>query len=235
MAEDQATTAPVEAQPVGDDTACPTTILSLTHLQTTAPEASTETKSEAPAAPTEAAEGKTRLIKHFLRVSTNRIAIASATTNEKDAEKAETDPATAGAQATTEATAPDGTNAEAETVPSDGAAADGTAATPASAKGKRKSTGGVPEHKNKKANKRKSMVNLVPDAQPGDYFFAKFKGFPPWPSIICDESMLPETLLASRPVSALNSQGDLREDFQPGGKNAKDRTYPIMFLETNEL
>lgn len=79
------------------------------------------------------------------------------------------------------------------------------------------------------------MANLIPTAKPGDYFFAKFKGYPPWPSIICDESMLPETLLATRPVSTENSQGVLREDFQEGGKNAKDRTYPIMFLETNEL
>lgn len=140
-------------------------------------------------------------------------------------------PAVAGEQATTEATAPDGRTAEAKPVSSDAA----TVATPASAKGKRKSTGGVPEHKKKQLNKKKSMASLITNAQPGDYYFAKFKGYAPWPSIICDESMLPETLLATRPVSTENSQGELREDYKEGGKNAKDRTYPVMFLETNEL
>lgn len=154
--------------------------------------------------------------------------LESATAAETDdAAPTNADPAVAREQATTEATAPDGTTGEAETVKSDGAAA-----TPAS-KSKRKSTGGVPEHKNK--SKRKSLVPIISDAQPGDFYFAKFKGFAPWPSIICDESMLPETLLASRPVSAINAQGDLREDFLPGGKNARDRTYPVMFLQTNEL
>ncbi|KAF1351256.1 hypothetical protein BDV97DRAFT_398204 [Delphinella strobiligena] len=176
---------------------------------TTAPE-TTETKTEAPATSTEVNEAS----------------------NTATSEAPEADPAAAAEpQATTEANAPDGSTAEAETVTSDAA----TAATPASAKGKRKSVSGVPEHKKKAAGKRKSMANLIPTAKPGDYFFAKFKGYPPWPSIICDESMLPETLLATRPVSTENSQGELRADFQEGGKNAKDRTYPIMFLETNEF
>lgn len=149
-------------------------------------------------------------------------------TDNVDAAPTDADPAVAEEQTTTEATAPEGTSGEAETAKPDDAAV-----TPASSKGKRKSSAGVPEHKNK--NKRKSILPIISDAQPGDYYFAKFKGFAPWPSIICDESMLPETLLASRPVSALNAQGDLREDFLPGGKNARDRTYPIMFLQTNEL
>lgn len=140
-------------------------------------------------------------------------------------------PDAAGEATTTEATGPDGESAEAQPTSADGTAV----ATPASAKGKRKSGAGVPEHKNKKLNKRKSTVNLTLGAQPGDYFFAKFKGYAPWPSVICDEDMLPETLLATRPVSTENSQGELRADYQEGGKNAKDRTYPIMFLETNEL
>lgn len=61
------------------------------------------------------------------------------------------------------------------------------------------------------------------------------KGYPPWPCIICDEEMLPETLLKTRPVSAKRLDGSYRDDFTEGGKNARDRTYPIMFLGTNEL
>lgn len=131
----------------------------------------------------------------------------------------------------------DGNNAE-EAAPS--ASAEPAAATTPAAGGKdkkRKSTGGVPEHKGKKAQgKRKSMpANLNLDAKPGQFFWARLKGYPPWPSVICDESMLPEVLLASRPVSTSRPDGTIREDFLEGGKNAKDRTYPIMFLSTNEL
>ena len=49
------------------------------------------------------------------------------------------------------------------------------------------------------------------------------------------EEMLPESLLATRPVSTERADGTLRDDFKEGGKNVKDRTYPIMFLSTNEL
>lgn len=145
------------------------------------------------------------------------------------------DEETAGKQATTEATAPDGETAEAAEAPS--APADNAAETPASANKnqKRKSIGGVPEHKNKKLNKKKSMPTLHLDCKPGDYYWAKLKGYPPWPAIICDEQMLPESLLASRPVSTARPDGSIRDDFKEGGKNAKERTYPIMFLSTNEL
>jgi hypothetical protein len=50
-----------------------------------------------------------------------------------------------------------------------------------------------------------------------------------------DEEMLPESLLASRPVSTTRADGSLRDDFKEGGKNAKERTFPVMFLATNEL
>jgi len=100
---------------------------------------------------------------------------------------------------------------------------------------KRKSTSGVPEHKAKKLNKKKSMADLHLDVYPGQLWFARTKGHPPWPAIICDEEMLPESLLAKRPVSAMRTDGSWREDFLPGGKNARDRRYPIMFLGTNEL
>ncbi len=111
--------------------------------------------------------------------------------------------------------------------------------TPASTKKnqKRKSFSGVPEHKTKKLNKKKSVkdLQLHLDVKPGEYYFARMRGYPAWPSIICDEKMLPEILLRTRPVSAMRMNGTYREDFEKGGKNVADRTYPIMFLATNEL
>lgn len=138
----------------------------------------------------------------------------------------------AGAQATTEVNAPDGKGtAEADVA----GAADAASSTPAGNKNKRKSTGGVPEHKNKKLNKKKSMPTLNVDLKPGDFVWARLKGYPPWPAICCDESMLPETLLGTRPVSTAYSDGTYRADFADGGKNVKDRTYPVMFFSTNEF
>lgn len=135
----------------------------------------------------------------------------------------------AGPQATTTVKPPEGEDKAVADV--EGAA---TEATPAK-NGKRKSTGGVPEHKSKKLNKKKSMAQLNLEAKPGDYYWARLKGFPPWPAIVCAEDMLPETLLGTRPVSTLRPDGTYREDFAEGGKNVRDRTYPIMFLATNEL
>ncbi|SMR51380.1 unnamed protein product [Zymoseptoria tritici ST99CH_1E4] len=112
------------------------------------------------------------------------------------------------------------------------------ASTPASGSKdkKRKSTGGgVPEHKGKKLNKKKSMPDLNLNCKPGEHYWARLKGYSPWPAIICDESMLPEALLASRPVSTARPDGSFREDFEEGGKSVRDRTFPIMFLSTNEF
>ncbi|KAK5135348.1 hypothetical protein LTR08_005290 [Meristemomyces frigidus] len=141
---------------------------------------------------------------------------------------------TAGKQATTEVTAPDGATAEVVEAP-DASATDATLAS--GKKEKRKSTGGIPEHKMKKLNKKKSNLNLKLnlDCQPGEMYWARLKGYPPWPSMICDEQMLPESLLASRPVSTARPDGSLRADFQEGGKNAKERTFAVMFLSTNEF
>ena len=143
----------------------------------------------------------------------------------------------AGKQATTEVNAPDGEGtAEVAEAPSAVAAEADVDATPAGGKKeKRKSTGGVPEHKGKKLNKKKSMPTLHLDCQPGELYWARLKGHPPWPAIICDESMLPESLLGTRPVSTTRPDGSLRDDFKDGGKNAKERTFPVMFLATNEV
>jgi len=110
--------------------------------------------------------------------------------------------------------------------------------TPASASkstGRRKS-GGVPEHKGKKLNKKASSAKMThTDAKPGDYFYVRLKGYPLWPAIVCDESMLPNTLLKSRPVTAARPDGTYRDDYKDGGPKVKDRTFPVMYMHTNEL
>jgi hypothetical protein len=105
----------------------------------------------------------------------------------------------------------------------------------ANSKARRKS-GGVPEHKTKKLNKKASKAKMTHiDAKPGDYFMVRLKGYPVWPAIICDESMLPTSLLKSRPVTAAGPDGTYRAEYQDGGSKAKDRTFPVMYLYTNEL
>jgi hypothetical protein len=116
--------------------------------------------------------------------------------------------------------------------------ANGTPATSAKkqSNGKRKSTGGIPEPKSKKLNKKKSVQKITHlDAQPGDYYFARLKSYPPWPSIICEEDMLPQSLITTRPVTTKQQDGTYRADYADGGKKVHERTYPIMFLQTNEL
>ncbi|OJJ46254.1 hypothetical protein ASPZODRAFT_142875 [Penicilliopsis zonata CBS 506.65] len=126
-----------------------------------------------------------------------------------------------------------------ETKTNDEAAAPEVNGTPNSAKkasnGKRKSTGGVPEHKSK-LNRRKSMVRTTQlHAKPGEYYLARLRSFAPWPSIVCDEDMLPESLLTTRPVTAMRPDGTYREDYADEGKRAHERTFPVMFLQTNEF
>ncbi|THW48895.1 hypothetical protein D6D21_02704 [Aureobasidium pullulans] len=216
MAEEEPKNAPVEAQ------------------NTTMTEAATE----APSAPTESTEGRqNQTLSSSLRLKSD-ILLAPATTEAMDtsadnADAKESDVAAAGPQATTEVNAPDGEGkTEAAVLPSEAA----DVATPSTSKnGKRKSTSGVPEHKAKKLNKKKSQVQLNLGIKAGDYYWARLKGYPPWPSIVCDEDMLPEILLGTRPVSAQRADGSYREDYADDGKNARDRTYPVMFLGTNEF
>ncbi|KAF8856987.1 hypothetical protein BDZ45DRAFT_452275 [Acephala macrosclerotiorum] len=109
-------------------------------------------------------------------------------------------------------------------------------ASAAKAKTPRRKSGGVPEHKGKKLNKKASAAKLThTDAQPGDYFYVRLKGYPLWPAIVCDESMLPNTLIKSRPVTAARPDGSYRADYEDGGPKAKDRTFPVMYLHTNEF
>lgn len=71
--------------------------------------------------------------------------------------------------------------------------------------------------------------------QPGEYYLARLRSYAPWPSIICDEGMLPHSLLESRPVTAAQADGTYRADYADDGKRAHERTYPVMFLQSNEL
>lgn len=104
------------------------------------------------------------------------------------------------------------------------------------AKASRRKSSGASEPKGKKLNKKQSKARILNlNAQPGDHFLVKLKGFPPWPAVICDEDMLPGPIIASRPVTARRADGTYREDFADGGKRANDRTFPVMYLYTNEL
>ncbi|KAI9172056.1 Origin recognition complex subunit 3 [Paramyrothecium foliicola] len=130
---------------------------------------------------------------------------------------------------------------EMKDAPEDGAgeeaaAADTSVAETPSAKNKarRKSTGG--ESKTKTLNKKGSKARLTHiDAKPGDHFLVKLKGFPAWPAIVCDESMLPVALINSRPVAAARPDGTYTEAYADGGKRVNDRSFPVMYLSTNEF
>lgn len=94
----------------------------------------------------------------------------------------------------------------------------------------------IPEHKSKKLNKKKSKPLTNLDAQPGEYYFARMKGHPPWPSIVCDEEMLPQSLLDTRPVTTKLPDGTYKKpEYADGGKRAYERTFPIMFLYVHHL
>lgn len=131
------------------------------------------------------------------------------------------------------ADAPAVDSASKEEKPESSGDATASAATPkAKTPARRKSTAGDKKKLNKKGSKA-AILHI--DAKPGDHYFIKLKGFPQWPCIICDEDMLPHALISTRPVSAMRDDGTYREDFADGGKNAPNRTFPIMYLATNEL
>ncbi|KAL2018871.1 hypothetical protein VTK56DRAFT_296 [Thermocarpiscus australiensis] len=117
----------------------------------------------------------------------------------------------------------------------DATAADADADADKSKSKQRKSIGGG-ESKGKKLNKKASKARILHlDAQPGEHYFVKLKGHPQWPVIICDEDMLPASLLKTRPVTAKRADGTYREDFADGGKKVAERTFPVMYLHTNEF
>ncbi|KAF5003043.1 hypothetical protein FDECE_10389 [Fusarium decemcellulare] len=121
-------------------------------------------------------------------------------------------------------------------------AADGETATASAAaetpitKAKNNRRKSVGESKSKALNRKSSKARLTHlDAKPGDHFLVKLKGFPAWPAIICDESMLPQALVSSRPVTAARPDGTFTEAYADGGKRANDRSFPVMYLHTNEF
>ncbi|CAH0001114.1 unnamed protein product [Clonostachys byssicola] len=88
----------------------------------------------------------------------------------------------------------------------------------------------------KSLSKKASKIRITHlDAKPGDHFLVKLKGFPEWPAIICEESMLPPALLNSRPVTAARPDGTYAEAYADGGKRVNDRNFPVMYLFTNEF
>jgi PWWP domain len=128
-------------------------------------------------------------------------------------------------------------NGKAEEEKSTETPAENGTSTPKPSSAKRKSLSGAAAASSaKKLNKKKSQQRITHlDAAPGEYYLARLKSFPPWPSIICDEEMLPLSLLNTRPVTTKQSDGTYKEAYADGGKRVHDRTFPIMFLETNEL
>ncbi|KAF2099640.1 hypothetical protein NA57DRAFT_75143 [Rhizodiscina lignyota] len=143
---------------------------------------------------------------------------------------ADDDPAT-----TEDKTMADVNGDKAEPAAEDAPAADGTPGTGKKDNKRRKSSAVLPEHKNKSLKKKQSKSVLHLNVEPGQFWFVRMKGYPPWPAVICDEEMLPTVLLQNRPVSAMRTDGSYREDFLEDGKNARDRRYPVMFLGTNEF
>lgn len=111
-----------------------------------------------------------------------------------------------------------------------------TNGTPASTKktsngSSKKKSSAIPEHKTKKLNKKKSKPQLRLNAEPGQLYLARLKGHQPWPSIICDEAMLPDVLLSTRPITTAQPDGTFKKpDYADGGKRENERTFPIMFL-----
>ncbi|KAH7076495.1 hypothetical protein BKA63DRAFT_564884 [Paraphoma chrysanthemicola] len=159
-----------------------------------------------------------------------------------DAQKDDVAPeAPADAPATNGEPEAEAANNDADTAPvtepsADAPATNGTPAAKKANNGKRKSGASVPEHKKKTPAKgKKKAPELRLNVSPGEMYMVAMRGYQPWPVIICDEEMLPESLLSKRPVSAKRIDGTYRDDFLEGGKNAKDRRYPVMFLGTNEF
>lgn len=118
----------------------------------------------------------------------------------------------------------------------DQSAVEGATKTPSksSSNNRRKSGGGASNRKSLSKKASKARITHL-GAQPGDHFLVKLKGFPEWPAIICDESMLPQALLTTRPVTAARPDGTYVENYADGGKRVNDRTFPVMYLHTNEL
>ncbi|OQD88832.1 hypothetical protein PENANT_c003G05348 [Penicillium antarcticum] len=163
-------------------------------------------------------------------VNDNPAGSAAATDDKMDADAEADKPAAADESAETKA---DGDDAAA---PADAeAAAPEANGTPASAKKASKSrrvSGGATQ----KLSRKKSVNRITHlDAKPGQYYLARLRSYAPWPSIICDDEILPESLLENRPVTAMQKDGSYKGEYADGGRRTHERTFPVMFFETNEF
>ena len=205
----------------------------------------TPSKAEGELSPSRAAH-PTRCDSHYCLLDSSTSAVAALPTS-TDPATADPAPPTTEEKTTTEMNGDKGKSrshslidatgaeflAQVDVPAEDAAGAEGTPSSSRKDNKRRKSSAAVPEHKNKTLKKKQSTLHL--NVEPGQYWFVRMKGYPLWPSVVCDEDMLPEPLLQSRPVSAARTDGSYRDDFLDGGKNARDRRYPVMFLGTNEL
>ena len=77
--------------------------------------------------------------------------------------------------------------------------------------------------------------NVRLDVSAGEMYTVPMRGYEPWPVIVCDEAMLPERMLRTRPVGARRLDGSYHQDFSTGGKNVEDRRCPVMLLGSNDF
>ncbi|KAJ5971162.1 uncharacterized protein N7479_001080 [Penicillium vulpinum] len=131
---------------------------------------------------------------------------------------------------------------EAPELKADGETADTEAVTPAepngtpasakkSSKNRRTSTGATQKLSRKKSQIRTTYLH----AKPGETYLARLRSYAPWPAIICDEGILPPSLLETRPVTAMQKDGSYKGEYGDDGRRAHERTFPVMFFETNEF
>lgn len=112
-----------------------------------------------------------------------------------------------------------------------GEEANGTPASAAKASKDRRRSSGVG---GQKLNRKKSQNRITQlDAKPGDMYLARLHHWPPWPSMICDDEMLPADL--KRPVTTLQEDGTYHGEYADGGKRVHERTFPVLFFGSNEL
>lgn len=164
----------------------------------------------------------------------NAFAPASASAKVEDNDNApERDHAQEG-EAETEAEQGDNKSKDATAVTTSEASANGTSAPlrgGGARSGRRKPTGAGRGRK-KSAPAKQTHTN----AKPGEYYAARFKSYPPWPAIVCDEELLAfSPLAAKRPQAAPQPGGMWNEAFADGGKRVNERQFPVMFLATNDL
>ncbi|KAJ5424860.1 hypothetical protein N7445_010833 [Penicillium cf. griseofulvum] len=181
--------------------------------------------------PERVAENPTDSKSEDVTVSEDKPAETEAATDKTDAE-AEADK-TASTDEAPEAKA-DGETAEAAPADAEAAPAEPNG-TPASAKksskNRRTSTGATQKLSRKKSQSR--ITHL--DAKPGQTYLARLRSYAPWPAIICDEDILPPSLLETRPVTAMQKDGSYKGEYGDDGRRAHERTFPVMFFDTNEF